>query len=590
MKVLHILALFAMAIDAQSAPWSTVQDTPLYFPATELGAGPSLQISGVLPQSDQGGDVSLVNTQVWTARYDGPGGWHDQALLIAVDGAGSVIVAGDSFGASTGSDFAVVKYSGNGTTLWTNRFSGPGSGGFWSDLCGGMVLDRMGNVYVSGISGISNYVTDVVTLKYSSNGLPLWTNRFSTSATNELWLSDIVIDRSGNTFLLAHDYAFQGARDSLVAYNASGTALWTNLHQTYFPNANFAFAIATDSTGAVIVGGESRQLTLMLARYGPDGSPGSAFEHNTQALLRQMCVDRLDNIIASAELRWTGGTVGYLTAKFANDFTLLWTNALPGPAYSGGSVPQHAIDYAGSVFTTGGSAGANSADADFTTVKFTSAGIPVWTNRFLYNTDGRRDFGGTVTDRAGNSFVLLSSSRPGQSDTDFVLLKLTSNGTPVWTNRFDGGSDDYANALAVDSQGSVFVTGMSGPNWDPSFLTIKYSDYVLYTPPRGFVGTDSIRFTAVDMFGSSITGQVSVTVSPAPLRLSTVAMNLEGFRMRLEGSATTNTTVILASSNLVHWTAIATNPPGATEFTDTAALNLHQRFYKATSGIESSPP
>ena len=591
------LLILWVALSAQAAHWTTTQNAQLYFPATEIGAGAALHISSVVPQSTQGGHVLLVNTQVWTARYTGPGTGqviHDQPIGMVVDGAGNVTVAGDSYARFSGSDFALVKYSPNGSALSTNRFTGADSSSLWGDICRKMAIDRSGNVYVSGESG-TNSGRDIVTLKYASNSVPVWTNRFGVSPTNDLQLSDFAIDSSGNTFVLAHDFA-QDSSDWIAAYDPLGGPRWTNLFQASFPTGDYAFPIGTDSLGTLFIGAEMPgpigSIGPALARYMPGGSPGSAFVYNFRGFFREMLVDHEDNIIMTAELPWDGATISYLVAKIANDGSLLWTNVFAGPTYSGGTVPGTVVDRAGNIYTTFGSAGTAGADNDFTTVKLTTGGLPIWTNRF-FNPNGRANFSATAADRADNCYLLFTSTKPGESNNlDYVLLKLAPDGSRVWTNRLDSGADDFARALALDPQGNAFVTGGTGQPWQNlNFLTVKYSDFVRYTPPPGFVGTDAFQFTAVDLWGSTVTGEVSIAVSPAPLRLSNLTFDLDGFQMRVEGGEPTKAKIILASTNLVHWTAIATNGPGVTQFTDPGALGFRHRFYKAvTSDIESGHP
>src|SRR5512142_1883341 len=108
--------------------------------------------------------------EVWVQRYNGPGNLSDYPTAMALDASSDVYVTGTS-GSSAGPDWATIKYSSAGVPLWTNRYNGPGDA---MDLAAAMALDLSDNVIVTGWS--AGYGS--ATIKYSSDGVPLWTNRY----------------------------------------------------------------------------------------------------------------------------------------------------------------------------------------------------------------------------------------------------------------------------------------------------------------------------------------------------------------------------------------------------------------------------
>jgi hypothetical protein len=72
--------------------------------------------------------------------------------------------------------------------------------------------------------------------------------------------------------------------------------------------------------------------------------------------------------------------------------------------------------------------------------------------------------------------------------------------------------------------------------------------------------------------------QFALDTSPTNLWMTT-----NGFQLQLDGILTANPVVILASTNLVSWLPIYTNPAttGSIQFLDFAATNLPARFYRA---------
>src|SRR5207247_7889912 len=94
----------------------------------------------------------------------------------------------------------------------------------------------------------------------------------------------------------------------------------------------------------------------------------------------------------------------------------------------------------------------------------------------------------------------------------------------VWTNRYNGPAKASAlpRAMTVDKAGGVYVTGTSssgGTSFSAlDWATVKYADNLRYVPSPGFVGQDTITFTAFDSLGNSATGTVVINVIAGPTR------------------------------------------------------------------------
>lgn len=111
--------------------------------------------------------------QLWAARYNNPRDSSDDAYSIAVDTSGNVYVAGSSHGIGTSDDFATIKYNAQGVEQWITRFNGPAN---YADIAYSLVIDKLGSVYVAGVSSGVGTSYDFTTVKYSTNEPPIRIN------------------------------------------------------------------------------------------------------------------------------------------------------------------------------------------------------------------------------------------------------------------------------------------------------------------------------------------------------------------------------------------------------------------------------
>src|ERR1039457_4761167 len=191
--------------------------------------------------------------QAWVQRYDGPG---NEACAVAVDGSNNVIVTGWSYGGNGSSDdYATIKYSSAGVPLWTNRYNGPGNGG---DLAYAVALDGSNNVIVTGYSDGGGYNYDYATIKYSSAGVPLWTHRYSGPGNSDDYGQAVAVDGNGDVIVTGYSTGTGSDLDyATIKYSSAGVPLWTNRYNGPGNDADYAFAVAVDGSNNVIVTGGS---------------------------------------------------------------------------------------------------------------------------------------------------------------------------------------------------------------------------------------------------------------------------------------------------------------------------------------------
>src|SRR6266567_3263147 len=171
--------------------------------------------------------MAVPGAKLWVQRYNGPGNGSDGATSVAVspDG-GTVFVTGTSGGASN-SDFATVAYrAADGTQLWAARFNGPGDGNFAAAVS----VARDGTkVFVTGTSfrngGESSGMATVV--YDASDGAQLWVARLNSPFGNT-GASAIVSPGGNRVFVTGNVQNKVGnAEYGTVAYNATtGARLW----------------------------------------------------------------------------------------------------------------------------------------------------------------------------------------------------------------------------------------------------------------------------------------------------------------------------------------------------------------------------
>jgi hypothetical protein len=493
-----------------------------------------------------------IAVEAWVQRYNGPGNADDFASAVAVDTNGNVFVTGISTGTTGSYDYATIKYSGAGVSVWTNHYNGPEN---YEDSPHAVAVDGSGNVFVTGQSFNASSSWDFATIKYSGAGVPLWTNRYNGSVNSADVAVAVATDANGNAFVTGASFLGGGGIDyTTIKYSGAGVPLWTNYYNGPGDGTDGAHAMALDSSGNVFVTGAS------------------------------------------------GGGIGtladYATIKYSNAGVPLWTNRFNGPANSDDWANAIAIDANDNVFVTGyQSTTFSSGNFDYATIKYSNAGAPLWTNRYTGLVIGTDVANAVALDTNGNVFVTGYSGNG--SSTDYATIKYSGAGVPLWTNRYNGpqNDSDHPTAITVDTSGKVFVTGFSLSSSNTyHYGTIAYSGagVALWTnrnhgsgnnPQQANASLAADRSGNVFMTGYSLgidsgydyvmvkyaAASPSLTVSRTPT--STVAISWPspstGFTLQqnTNGITTLNwTNVLIAPTDNGTTKTVIVNPPSGTRF------------------------
>jgi uncharacterized delta-60 repeat protein len=447
-------------------------------------AGTSRRISSstdyVTIKYDQAG------VEQWIARYDGSANSHDRVVDLAIDEAGNVFVTGISEESISGTNYTTIKYNSAGAKQWARYL--PVSVPWWftySDL----TADKAGNCYFTCRSKGIAEGDDYYTVKYDSSGEEQWAARYSQSDDSRDYISSIAVDATGNVYVtgVSNDSP-KGTSTVTIKYSPNGELQWLACYEGTAHGANGPNALAVDNENNVCVAGSvagtpygSDYLTI---KYNPDGKeewearydvPDNSFDESDQA--NALCIDDEGNIYVTGKSYSPEWGDDYATIKYDPSGNVQWVARYTAPnPYRGDIAAGIVVDNVGSVYVTGVSNDQITGN-DCVTVKYNSTGEEQWVQR--YTEKAGRDYAQALAvDDRGNLYV-TGKSTGYQTNTDFATVKYSADGVEEWVARYNGTANmaDEPKAIAVDDAGNVYVTGNSQDStYHCQFTTIKYNN------------------------------------------------------------------------------------------------------------------
>ena len=489
-----------------------------------------------------------IPISAWAKTIQGIG--SEYIYDIAIDSIGNVYVIGKYNSSSdidlgnnvillsnTNSDTFIIKYNKAGTVQWANTINGS------SDTSGkGIAVDSGGNVYVTGDYNSSSDIdlgnsvilplttstgTDEFIVKYNTTGTAQWKQTIKGTGTDGG--NGIAVDSSGNVYV-SGDYIsattihlgnnvilpITASTDGfIVKYNTTGTAQWKQTIKG--TGVDKGLGVDVDSGGNVYMIGNYNSVDII--EFGNNISLPSTTNSDTFIIKY--------NTIGTAE----------------------WAHTINGSSDTSGK--GVAVDSGGNVYVTGDYNSSSDIDlgnsvilplttstgTDGFIVKYNTTGTAQWKQTIKgTGTDGGN---GIATDSGGNVYVTGNYSStstidlgnnvilPITTSIDGFIVKYNTTGITQWYKTIYGTSNDIPRGIAIDSNGSVYVSGdyiststidlgnnvilpitIDGTSRDG--FVVKYTNVPTATPDTSLFVTGNVQIGDSKLFVDTTSSKVGI--------------------------------------------------------------------------------
>jgi len=176
--------------------------------------------------------------------------------------------------------------------------------------------------------------------------------------------------------------------------------------------------------------------------------------------------------------RLTDTTIGFTVGSYDRTLPLVIDPVYTWHTFHGSGGDDYgqaiAVDNDGNVYVTGYSdatwgtpVNPHSGAYDIVVFKLNSSGTLQW--HTFHGSSSNNDYGQAIAvDNDGNVYVTGTSYatwgkpiNPHSGNDDMVVFKLNSSGTLLWHTFYGSSDSDYGLGIAVDNDGNVYVTGTS---------------------------------------------------------------------------------------------------------------------------------
>lgn len=250
-----LISLAQPAVHWRKAIKNGVQSVNLAA-AIQTDKSGNVYVAGTTNEVDSSKKIMLMKldsggVELWRRIYTSQNHSDAVAIALAVDDSGNAILTGTTKNISANTDIVTLKYSPEGILVWENIYAGKAN---LFDAPSAIAADKKGNVFVCGYETASDANPDLVLIRYASLGAKSFVKNFATSKMDIG--ADVVTDDSCNVYICGSmDVSTRTGDIIAMKYDSSGNSKWYYVYDGTQRSVDMAADISMDDSTFICITG-----------------------------------------------------------------------------------------------------------------------------------------------------------------------------------------------------------------------------------------------------------------------------------------------------------------------------------------------
>ncbi len=368
-------------------------------------------------------------TQLWIKEYDGTANSTDIVRDIVLDYSGNIYLTGESTGIGTAFDCLTIKYDTAGNLIWVRRYDS----GINKNENGRVIKHYGNNIYVFGACTNLQDKDNYLLIKYDTSGNQKWVRTyFDVDDISQ----DMILDKIGNIYVTGTSFTMGLGWDiGIIKYSQEGNVIWSRRFDYNNGNGESPNSIAIDSLNNIVITGFTMDRftyykSILTVKYDSSGSliwNRVYFRNqiNNYDVGSYICADKNNNLYVTGYITKNDlNDRDYITIKYKSNGDTAWIRTYGGPGNQMDYPNSLVIDNRNFAYITGQSYGSGT-NFDYFTIVYDTLGNTFWSNRYNGISNQSDCAYDIKLDETGNIYITGSSSTSSGLDVTTIKYSRT---------------------------------------------------------------------------------------------------------------------------------------------------------------------